>query len=90
MHVYCAGSEQLGACTSRYVRHAPRAFIHISLLSPGACMWYNTKTQTHRDMRRVQWGQNAQTTTREVSFALMLTDTHETSQNAQQHRSKEA
>jgi hypothetical protein len=53
-------------------------------------MWYNTKTQTHRDMRRVQWGQNSQTTTKEVSFALMLTDTHETSQNAQQHRSKEA
>jgi hypothetical protein len=29
----------------------------------------------HTDMRRLSWGQSAQTTTREVSFALLLMDT---------------
>ena len=40
-------------------------------------MWYSTVTPTDPDMRRVSWGQSAQTTTREVSFALSLVDTHE-------------
>jgi hypothetical protein len=38
-------------------------------------MWYNTMTSTHPDMRSVQWGQSAQTTAREVSFALSLIHT---------------
>ena len=40
-------------------------------------MWYSTVTPTDPDMRRVSWGQSALTTTREVSFALSLVDTHE-------------
>jgi hypothetical protein len=72
-------------CTHVQIRQTPHHKLALT-----RCMWYNTKTQTHRDMRRMQWGQNAQMTTREVSFSLMLTDIHETSQNAQQHRSKEA
>ena len=40
-------------------------------------MWYSTVTPTTPDMRRVSWGQSAQTTAREVSFALSLVDTHE-------------
>ena len=35
-------------------------------------MWYSTVTPTTPDMRRVSWGQSAQTTTREVSFAYIL------------------
>ena len=31
-------------------------------------MWDNTATSTYPDMRRVSWGQSAQTNTREVSF----------------------
>ena len=45
---------------------------------------------THPDMRRVTWGQSAQTTTREVSFALLLMDTQLTPQSALQHRSEGA
>ena len=41
-------------------------------------MWDNTATSTHPDMRRVSWGQSAQTTTREVSFAILLTVTQST------------
>jgi hypothetical protein len=40
---------------------------------------------THPDMRRVTWGQFAQTTTREVSFALLLMNTQLTIQSALRH-----
>ena len=48
-------------------------FIHMSALTRR--MWDNTATSTHPDMRRVSWGQSAQTTTREVSLAILLTVT---------------
>ena len=35
-------------------------------------------TPTHPDMRRVSWGQSAQTTAREVSFAILLAVTQST------------
>ena len=51
-----------------------RAYTHESALTRR--MWYSTVTPTAPDTRRVSWGQSAQTTTREVSFALTLVDTH--------------
>ena len=42
---------------------------------------------THPDMRRVSGGQSAQTTTREVSYALLLIDTHLTLQPIQRRLS---
>ena len=45
-----------------------RTYTHESALTRR--MWYSTVTPTTPDMRRVSWGQSAQTTTREVSFAL--------------------
>ena len=41
-------------------------------------MWDNTAMSTYPDMRRVSWGQIAQTTTREVSFAILLAVTQST------------
>ena len=52
-----------------------RTYTHESALTRR--MWYSTVTPTDPDMRRVSWGQSALTTTREVSFALSLLDTHE-------------
>ena len=52
-----------------------RTYTHESALTRR--MWYSTVTPTDPDMRRVSWGQSALTTTREVSFALWLVDTHE-------------
>ena len=52
-----------------------RTYTHESALTRR--MWYSTVTPTDPDMRKVSWGQSAQTTTREVSFALALIDTHE-------------
>ena len=56
-------------------RDVHRTYTHESALTRR--MWYSTVTPTDPDMRRVSWGQSAQTTTREVSFALSLVDTHE-------------
>ena len=52
-----------------------RTYTHESALTRR--MWYSTVTPTDPDMRRVSWGQSALTTTREVSFALSLVNTHE-------------
>ena len=73
MHVsaFYASSVQLG---TRLDTRDTRIYITYTCSHHG--MWYNTTTSTHPDMRRVQWGQSAQTTTREVSFALSLVDTH--------------
>ena len=56
-------------------RDVYRTYTHESALT--RLMWYSTVTTTDPDMRRVSWGQSALTTTREVSFALSLVDTHE-------------
>ena len=47
-----------------------RTYTHESALTRR--MWYSTVTPTDPDMRRVSWGQSAQTTTTEVSFALLF------------------
>ena len=41
-------------------------------------MWDNTATSTHTDKHRTSWGQSAQTTTREVSFGILLADIQST------------
>ncbi len=46
---------------------------HMRVLSPDAC---NTETSTHPRMRRVSWGQSAQTTTRDAGFAILRMNTH--------------
>ena len=58
-----------------------------SVLRLISAAWYNTGHQRIQTCR-VTWGQSAQTTTREVSFALLLMDTQLTPQSAQQHRSE--
>ena len=44
-------------------RDVHRTYTHASALTRR--MWYSTVTPTDPDMRRVSWGQSAQTTTRE-------------------------
>ena len=51
-------------------RDVHRTYTHESALTRR--MWYSTVTPTDPDMRRVSWGQSAQTTTSEVSFALYI------------------
>ena len=53
-----------------------RNYPHAS--APTTRMWDNPATPTHPEMRRVSWGQSAQTTTKELSFAILLTVTQST------------
>ena len=89
MHA-CFGALRLISSAWYTSKHA-MTFVYIyrcNLLSQAHVVQYGRSA--HPDMRRVSWDQSGQTTTGEVSFALLLMDTQLTPQSALQHRSEGA